>query len=440
MSIRAVDAERMRAEGVPSAPPRSVPAPAPVTLPKATTSSGVVLRRLGVAGVCAAGVAAAVLFFMRPSRAVYATVTRGTAVRAVYASGVIEPVVRVEIKARTAGPIAEMLVREGDAVVAGQPLLRIEAPQLGFDVARGRADLGAAESRLLTAPQVHSLQAQKRGLEAELRHARADLERVERLASASAVTDVDVDRARLQVDGLREQITAVDAQQGEARIVMRADAARQRAIVESLASRARDAELHAPIGGTVLARHAEPGEVVSVNQPLLKIGDLSRLHVEAQVDEADVSRVREGLPAVVRLGGLDEEAFPGHVERVFPDAERERKSYAVHISFDHVPGAARSGMSAEVNVVLERHEGALLVPLGAVSDGSVWVIDDGDRVRRRPVVVGIRDLATLEVVGVAEGDRVVVAPESLRDGERVKAERAPPPKPQRQKGPAPAVQ
>lgn len=377
------------------------------------------VRRLAVVWIAVLALSAAGFVVTRPTRVTVATVKRGTAMRAVYASGVIEPFDRVEVKARASGPVAELLVREGDEVVAGQLLGRIDVPQLGFDVARGRADLGAAESRLNLGPQIQSFKAQKDALQAELAQARVEADRVKRLFDSSSVSSAQHEQARVRVTALAAQIDALDAQERDAQIAIKADAQRQRAIVGALASHAGDADIRAPIAGTILRRHVAVGEVVSVNQGLLKLGDLGRLHVEAEIDEADVSRVRAALPAVVRIHGVDDRVFPGRVERVFPDADRARKAFDVHVAFDRVPDAARSGTSAEVNIVLEEHPDALLVPLEAVRDGAVWVVDASDRVRRVPVTVGIRDLATVEVTGVEEGAQVVVGRTPLREGTRV---------------------
>jgi multidrug efflux pump subunit AcrA (membrane-fusion protein) len=405
-----------------------------------SSARAVFVKRAAVVAVCLAAVGGVAFAATRPAKVTYATVVRGAAVRAVYASGAVEPVDRVALKARASGPLAELLVREGDVVQAGQLLARVDVPQLGFDVARGRADLGAAEARLLTAPQIQALQAQRRGLQSELRQARAELDRVQKLAAASAVTEVDVDHARTRVEALSEQIAALEAQQHDARIAMTADAARHRAIVSALSSHASDGDVRAPFHGTILGRHATLGEVVAANQPILKLGDLSQLHVEAEIDEADVARVRPGMPVIVRINGLDDGVFAARVERVLPDADRERKTYEVHATFDKTPEGARSGMSVELNIVLEKHDGALLAPLEAIHDGAAWVIDASDRVRRKSVTVGIRDLATLEITGLGEGDRVVVGDVPLREGDRVKGEPAPPPRPRRQKGPPPSVQ
>ena len=378
-------------------------------------------KRLLVLAVVSAVVAGAAGWMaMRRTEVSVAVVVRGTAIDAIYASGPVRPVERVEIKARVSGPVGEIFVREGHEVKKGDRLARIEAPTLGFDVQRGAADLRAAEERVREAPQVAALAHQSSALLAQLDEAKAELARAERLFAQQAITQMEVDRARTSVSTLRAQIAANGAQQDEARIAARADAGRQRAGVDALRARAGDTDVIAPIDGVVLARHVETGEVVTQSQSLLRVGDLRHLWIESRVDEADIGRVKLGMPAALRLYSFGGRTFKGKVSRVLPESDADRKSFEVDIDFDEPVVGLRPGMTAEVNLIAERHDAALLAAADAVHDGHVWVVQDG-RLGRRAVEVGIRDLTRVEILrGLAEGDRVVLDDEAnLRDGMKV---------------------
>lgn len=370
--------------------------------------------------VVAAGSVAAVK--MRPASVTAVRVERGSAVDAVYASGTVECVDRVEVKARAAGPVTGLTAREGDAVREGQLLARIDAPTLAFDVQRGLADFEAARERLVTAPQIAALEAQAAALEAQLTQARADLARVEPLARAGASSPQDLDRARTQVAQLTAQLAASRAQARDVRITLRADSARQRAGIASLRSRASDADVRSPLDGVVLARHVEEGEVVGVNQNVVRVGDVTRLQIEARIDETDVGRVRAGAPAVVRFAAFERRVFDARVMRVLPDADRTSRSFDVRLELNAPVEGLRPGMTAEVNVVLARHDAVLIAPTDGVVDGAAWVVGDDGRAHRRPVREGIRDIARVEVTGgLREGDRVITGDVSaLREGSRVR--------------------
>lgn len=366
---------------------------------------------------------------MRPTAVSTVRVVRGRALDAVYASGTVECVDRVEVKSRVAGPIAGLTVREGDAVTAGQLLARIDAPTLTFDVQRGQVDLEAARERASAAPQIAALEAQAAALDAQLSQARADLTRTSSLAGTGSASPQELERARTQVAQLAAQLAANRAQQRDLRITLRADSERQRAALGSLRTRAGDAEVRAPLTGVVLARHVEEGEMVGVNQNLLRVGDVGRLQVEARVDETDIGRVREGSPAVLRFQAWEGRVFDGHVTRILPDADRTSRSFEVRLALDEVPAGLRPGMTAEVNIVIARHDAVLLAPADGVTDGHAWTVGPDGRAHRRAVQTDLRDLARIEVrAGLREGEAVIVGDTAaLREGARVRATEAPMP-------------
>jgi len=186
--------------------------------------------------------------------------------------------------------------------------------------------------------------------------------------------------------------------------------------------------VRAPLDGVVLAKSVELGEVVVVNQPLFKVGDVTRLILEVSVDEADIGRVHDGrgsAPAsvvAVSLYAFPKQIQQGHVFEVLPDANRDRKAFLVKVKLDAPPEGLRSGMSAEVNIVAGEHDGALLAGTESVSDDAVWLVRDG-RAQKQPIKVGYRDLLRAEVLsGLAEGDLVVVSgQDKLTEGMRVSA-------------------
>lgn len=377
------------------------------------------ISRLIVIGLVLSGAVGAGLAYQRLHKVQVrgARVVRGDVMDAVYASGPVEAVERVEVKARISGPIGLLHVRVGQRVRKGELLARVNAPTLGLEVARGKVDMLAARERADVAPQVQALEHQAGALRAQLLQAKADEARTRNLVESGAGTAQELERARVPLSTLEAQLAANRAQQQDLRIALRADAGRQRAGVAALRARATDADVLSPMDGIVLHRHVELGEVVAVSQNVLRIGDLGHLWIEARVDEADIGRVREGGPAAVRLYAFPGRTYRGKVARILPDADRERKSFEVDLDLAEPIAGLRPGMTAEVNIIVQERRGVLLAPADVVRDRHVWVVHDG-RLQRRDVEVGVRDQARVELVrGVSEGEVLVVDEESgLREG------------------------
>lgn len=369
------------------------------------------------------------LFAYRTTRPVAVTavaVTRGTAVDAVYATGTVEAEDRVDVKAKTSGSVAELLVKEGSRVKKGDLLARIDNPAVAFELRRGRVDASAAAAQGGSqAPQLQALKAQALAISADLSVARKDLERIESLVKSGAVSDAEADRAKARVLQVEGQLAANEAQQKALRIDLSANVARQAANVQTLASRVADTEVRAPLDGVVLSKRIEIGEVVSVNQTLFRVGDTSRLVLEVAIDEADVSKVHDGAAgkpsslAVVSLLAFGQQVFSGKIFEILPDANRDRKAFLVKVKLENPPAGMRSGMTAEVNVVAAERPGVLLVPTDAVDNGQVWVVRGG-KLAQQKVSIGLRDLIRAEVTeGLAEGELVVTdKPDKLTVGKR----------------------
>jgi HlyD family secretion protein len=376
-----------------------------------------------------AGLGGIVYKKLAPIPVVATRVVRGTAVEAVYATGTVEAESRVMVRAKISGSMASVLVKEGAVVKKGDLLARIDNPVVSFDLQRGQAEAAAAAAQGgQDAPQVTALREQARSLDADLVLAKQDRDRFEKLVKSGAMTEAELERVRTRITQLEASIAANQAQQKALRINLSADQARSSAQVSALQSRVTDTEVRAPSDGVVLSKLVEIGEVVTVNQPLFKVGDISSLVLEVSVDEADIARVHDGKRgkdasrAAVSLYAFPKTVFAAKVFEVLPDANRERKAFLVKVRLDEPPAELRSGMSAEANIIVREKPDVVLAPSAAESGGAVWVVDGG-RARKKKVSLGIRDLLRVEVLdGLQLNDTVIIGgTDNLKDGARVQA-------------------
>jgi multidrug efflux pump subunit AcrA (membrane-fusion protein) len=361
-------------------------------------------------------------------------VVRGRAVEAVYATGTVEPRHKAVVKARMSEHVAALLVDAGDKVAAGQLLARIDNPLHTFALAQGKIELAKAKTQAGKAsPQLAGLQAQAKVWRAQLDLAQIELARSEKLASAGVLTMQELDVARAKATQLAAQVSAADNQLRSMQLELGSSRDQLATRVQSLASEVDDGMVYSPISGVVLHRDVELGEVVAQNQSLFEIAVDSDLLIELRVDEADIARVKDGQPelgpnqqlesSTVALSfyAFPTQAFAGHVESILPEPDRVRRSYTVRVKLDKPLPGLRIGMSAEANIIVERKDDALLVPAEAIDNGEAWFAVAG-RAVRRPVTIGIRDLATVEIVaGAVVGDQAIVNAKAakLTQGQRV---------------------
>ena len=175
-----------------------------------------------------------------------------------------------------------------------------------------------------------------------------------------------------------------------------------------------------------MERLVNPGETPNSGRPLLSIGQIDHVLVEAKVAEGRVGDIRLGMPATVTFSAFPNDTFTGEVIRIRPESDPLTQSFLVYVEVENPELRLKPGMSSFVRIE-EQHDGlavpsiALLKPTG-VRDSAVFVVGDDSRVTMRKVRVGaVGDGMTQIIDGLADGDRVVVVGQyHLKDGDLVR--------------------
>lgn len=337
------------------------------------------MRRSRILMVLALAVVAIVLAWKLLAPATLAVVqpSRGPAVEAVYATGLVEPTLEIRIAPRAAGRIVELLADEGDEVHKGQPLARIED-----------ADLQSAAAELA----------------ARFDYAQSQYRRNLELRRSGVVSPDAVERSRTDLVAARAALKRAQDQLGYVHLV-------------------------APSDGRIIRRDGEVGEFIPVNQTVFYIAGTGAgagtgpapLRINADVDEEDVPRIALGLPVLIRADAFPDSSFRGHVDQITPRGDPVTRSYRVRVALDETT-PLQIGMTAEANIVVVERKDALLLPSSAIADGRVWEVRDG-RLFSREVTIGAVGSQRTEIrAGLAGGEWIVVQPpEDLSAGSRVRA-------------------
>ncbi len=292
-------------------------------------------------------------------------------------SGSLLPLVQTTVKAKVAGEVLDMAVREGQSVKRGDLLAHID---------------------------IKNLKAQYDSQAAALEKARADL--------SIAKTNLDNNRVMLEQHFIsKNAFDSASSTYEAAAASVRAAEAQARLAQIGL----DDAVVRAPISGIVSKRMAQPGEKVSPDSPLLAIVDLSRLELEALAPASEVPAVKVGQRGHFHVSGYGDRMFEGRVERINPTTEEGSRSIKLYLAVDNTDGALRGGMFAQGELVLDKTAPEPAIPVAAVrSDGGVTyvlAVEDGKLVRHT-VTLGLhtQDESLVEVrEGLQTGDEIIVA-------------------------------
>ncbi|MFN2421194.1 MAG: efflux RND transporter periplasmic adaptor subunit [Gemmatimonadota bacterium] len=184
--------------------------------------------------------------------------------------------------------------------------------------------------------------------------------------------------------------------------------------------------LHAPVGGIVLEKNVFEGQAVQPGEALYKIADLSEVWVEAEIFEADLALVHEGMPVTVTFAGLPGMTYSGRVEYVYPTLEEGSRTMRARVALPNPGGRIRPGMYA--TVTLERALGeTLTIPRTAIlrtGEAAVAFVDMGEgALMPHELTLGMEGDEHVEVLaGVEPGMRVVTSAQYLIDSESNLAE------------------
>lgn len=291
-------------------------------------------------------------------------------------SGALRAVSQAVVKARVAGEVREVLVREGDAVTAGQVLIRIDGSDYQARVAQAGGALQAARGQLEIAGKARD---NNRAL---LEQGFISRNAFDNSASQNVIARANLDSARGALDVAQKSLA--------------------------------DTVLRAPIAGLISSRSVQPGEKVSADNPLLEIVDLRRMEMEASVPATDIAQIKLGQPVSVRLDGIAQ-AVAGRVARINPGTQSGSRSILAYIQIDNPDRALRGGMFGEAELTLSQKSGVLSVPQSALRqvDGRtiVYAIENGV-LTEKPVTLGLEgndgNGAAVEITAGLSSDAQVV--------------------------------
>jgi HlyD family secretion protein len=375
-------------------------------------------RLLWILGL-SASVAAAIVWYVRvdvvaaPPQLTFASVSRGDVVSTVDATGTLQPIDTVEVGTQVSGTIASLgtdfnlVVKKGQVIATLDPaLLQSQVDQASATVTRLKTDIQQAEI--------------------QYEDAQLKLKRAEQLAESQLIPQQDVDTAKstsrvaeAALGGSKAQLTQAQASLDQAQVNL------SHTIIKS------------PTDGIVLSRNVEVGQTVSagLSAPTLFViaRDLTKLELQARVDEADIGGVTGGHPVTFTVDAYPRRTFTGAVRlvRLQPQTVQNVVTYTTVIDVPNPDGALKPGMTSTVSIETARADHTLRVPAAALRftpteavlkefsgtesqpEGRgrraiVWQLVDG-RLHEVPVKPGVSDGALTAVAdgALVEGAQVI---------------------------------
>ncbi len=315
-------------------------------------------------------------------------VGRGNLKLTVSALGNLQPLQFVDVGTQVTGQLSKLHVVIGQAVKKGELIAEID-PTL-FESRVGQ-----------TSAQISNSQALLTDRRAQLALATQRVERNRTLIGSDAVSRQELEASEAAHDQAQAAVKAIEAQIGQQSAALRFDN-----------TNLRYTRIFAPMDGTVVSLTARQGQTLVAAQQapvILRIADLGTMTVQAEVSEADISRIKVGTPASFNTLGLPDRRWSGTVRQILPTPETLNNVVLYKVLFDveNPDGALLPQMSAQVSFLLDKVDDALVIPARALLPGRpqrVEVMEAGKPVER-PVKTGMETRKEVQVVeGLREGE------------------------------------
>jgi HlyD family secretion protein len=314
------------------------------------------------------------------------------------ASGYVVAQRKAALASKATGRLEWLGVAEGSVVKKGEVIARLESRD--------------------TRAQLEQAQAQVQVAQAELTEAELAAKRSAQLLAQKFISSASNDTAVARLDRAKAGLAAARAAESVARANL------------------DQTEIRVPFDGVVLTKNANVGDnitpfssAIDSKGAVVTIADMSTLEVEADVSESNLGRLAIGQPAEIGLDALPGERFTGSIIRMVPTIDRSKATRLVKVKFDAIDPRVLPEMSAKVVFLERKLSDTERQPIVAVSaqalatrEGTpVVYLIEGNRVREVPLDAGATPKGDLvPVANLKPGQRVVIRPGDLKDGQRIK--------------------
>ena len=276
-----------------------------------------------------------------------------------------------QVVAKTSGVMVQLLAEEGQVVRKGQVLARLDGDRVRLEAQRSAATVNKLENN----------------------YRRSQKLRQEKLVSADSDEQI-----RFELEAARASLALARLELSYTNIV-------------------------APISGVVAQRMVKPGNLISLNAPVFRIVDNSRLEAVLNVPEREMAVLKQGMPLRMMVDAIPGKIFEGKVDRVSPVVDSGTGTFRVVCAFTGNE-TLRPGMFGRIEVIFDQRENILTIPRVALledeGETAVYVVR-ANKAARIPVKLGYTTGEFAEILsGVKEGDRVITAGKvAVRDGTEV---------------------
>jgi len=372
-------------------------------------------------------------FFWLGREVLVVSVVQKDFVQTIVASGHVESPNRIDLGAQITGTVLKIPVQEGQIVKTGELLIELENSEMQAALQQAHANVLQAQARLRQLQEVQipvTEQALQQAVVSHLTTYNAWL-RAQELFSNGFIGQAALDEARRLEQVTHSQVISLEKQarslrpEGSDFFAATVNLSQAQAGVALAQSKLRYAHIFAPVGGTLISRNVERGDVVQPGKVLMVLSPEGATQLVVQIDEKHLRQLQVGQSAKVSADAFSNEQFDAKVNFINPGVDPQRGSVTVKLSVQNQPTYLQQDMTVSLNIEVAKIEQALLIPTGSVHDieKSPWVQTVvNNRIVNQPIKLGLRGASYSQVLeGLSVGNLILKDTFVLTENTRVRS-------------------
>ncbi len=325
----------------------------------------------------------------------------------VYASGVIKAKNQYQVFSTVSGLISKIWVTEGDVIKKGMPLMNIlnETALLNTENAKIAADFSAvnANADKLNELKINIIQA-KNKMDNDLNL----LQKQQYLWDKNIGTKNDLEQRKLIYKNSSENYQQAILGYNVLQRSINFSAKQSKKNLEISHSITKDFNVTADADGKVYSLLKKQGEMVNPLSPVAIIGDANSFHLELQVDEYDIAKIKIGQQLFIIMDSYKGQVFEAKISKINPLMNEHTKSFLVEAEFITQPSALYPNLTAEANIIIEIKQNALTIPRNYLINDSMVLVE---KKRRKFVQTGLKDYEKVEIINGLTTNDVIYKPQ-----------------------------
>lgn len=341
------------------------------------------------------------LFFLacQQKRAPY-KVEKGTITESVYASVIIQPDSLYYAHSVVSGILDRILVEEGTEVEIDEGIIEIinNTPKLNSENSKLSYEL-AMQNYKGSATILKSIKDEIEAARLQFQNDSINFLRRANLWEQNIGSKAQFDAAKLSYQLSKNKLYLLEDKLSRTESELKIAVEQSRNNYQASLINTTDFTIKSKINGKVYALYKEPGEIVTVAEPVAAIGSASNFIIEMLVDEVDIVRIAENQKVLITLDSYRSEVFEAIVFKIYPKKDERNQTFLVEARFKTKPPKLYPGLSGEANIIIAYKEDVLTIPKSYLISGNQVLTDDG----LKSIKTGLENLEYIEITtGLSE--------------------------------------